>query len=283
VVSERPLVTVLSPALDAERFIEATIQSVLAQDYEPVEHIVLLAGSTDSTAALVGRYPSLVAVADGPLTLSSKLNYGVEISSGEIIGCLSCDDLYLPGAISAAVETLTESPDVGMVYADHREIDADGHEIRSIHCPDFDLSRQLNRGNVVSQPTAFFRRETFTRAGRFDERLHYAIDYELWIRIGKCSEIRHVREYWAAYRRHQGQLTHVHARELGAEIRKASRLHGGRFFSEVGFAHSRPLRLVGRVLNPNVRRRKRPRQGGGGPVKEVATAGQQTPSDEGGA
>jgi glycosyltransferase involved in cell wall biosynthesis len=248
VVSKNPLVTVLSPALDAERFIEATIESVLTQDYEPVQHIVLLAGSTDATAAIVEKYASSLSVKDGPLTLPSKLNYGVRISTGEIIGWLSSDDLYLPGAISAAVEALVNYPDVGMVYADHLEIDTQGHEIRRINCPDFDLSTQLNRGNLVSQPTAFFRRETFSRAGAFDERFRFAIDYELWIRMGKCSRIRHVDAYWAAYRRHPGQQSYVHAREVGAEIRRASRLHGGGFFSEIGFAHSRPLRLVRKVM-----------------------------------
>jgi glycosyltransferase involved in cell wall biosynthesis len=245
---ETPLVSVITPALDAERYIEATIQSVRSQSYPRIEHIVLTAGSTDRTAEIVASHtPPIRLVRNGAKEQSPKINEGLRVARGPIVGWLNADDLYLPDAVSRAVSELTSNPSLAMVCADYVEIDERGDWIRHMPCPDFDLEALLNVGNLVAQPTVFMRTDAARAVGGVDLAYRYVPDYELWIRMGLRYPVKHVSEYWAAYRRHPDQMTSVHGDGFGAEMRRASRKNGGRFFCELGFTYSRPLRIARRI------------------------------------
>jgi glycosyltransferase involved in cell wall biosynthesis len=194
---------------------------------------------------VLARYAQHVRViSEGPVELSPKLNVGFQAARGEIVGWLGADDLYLPGAIRGAVEALQRFPEAGMVYADFVEIDEDGRELQRIECPEFELETQVNVGDIVPQPTVFMRREALRRVGWVDERYRWVQDYDLWVRIAKQFPLHHIDAYWAAYRRHEGQTTAVNQARVGPELRRASRRHGGRFFSELGFTYSKPLRAL---------------------------------------
>src|SRR5690242_20339245 len=86
-------------------FIEETINSVLQQDYPRIEHIVVDGGSTDTTLEILQRYPHLRWISEPDRGQADALNKGFALARGEIFGWLNSDDLYLPGAVAAAVET----------------------------------------------------------------------------------------------------------------------------------------------------------------------------------
>src|SRR6266545_3406317 len=109
-VDEQPLVSVITPSFNSGPFIEATIRSVLEQDYPSVEHIVLDSGSTDQTPEVLGRYPSLRVVSPAPATIAKKINLAFELASGEIFMWINADDVLLPGAITRAVAALQSDP-----------------------------------------------------------------------------------------------------------------------------------------------------------------------------
>jgi glycosyltransferase involved in cell wall biosynthesis len=243
-MTDYPLVSIVTPVFNTGRFISETIRSVQAQDYPALEHIVIDSGSTDNTSEVLAEHSSSVNVIwDGPKKQTSKVNIGFEVARGEIIGWLSADDLYLPGVVRRAVEELQRHPHAGMVYADHLEVDEEGRELGGVESAPFDLHRLINVGNLVSAGTVFMRAEAVREMGGLDERYEYAADYELWIRLGKRFPVRRVNEPWVAYRRHCGQMS-VSSPRVGRTIRKASRRHGGRYFSELGFTHSKPLRAL---------------------------------------
>src|SRR5829696_9006531 len=89
-----PLVSVVTPVLDGAAYLEATIQSVQAQDYPRVEHLVLDGGSTDGTLDILRRYPHLEWTSAPDLGQSDAVNRGWQRAHGEILGWLNCDDLY---------------------------------------------------------------------------------------------------------------------------------------------------------------------------------------------
>jgi len=248
-MSALPLVSVVTPALDCSRFIEETILSVKTQDYPRLEHVILTAGSTDGTTEIAMRHASeAVRVVDaGEVEQSPKVNEGFRLARGEIVGWLNGDDLYLPGAVRAAVSELMADRRLGMVCADYVEIDENGNQLRRVDAPEVDLDVLLNRENIISQPTVFLRRAAIERVGGVNERYLYAQDYELWLRVVSEFPAKHFPMYWAAYRRHGDQLTALHGPAIGPEIRRASRANGGRFFSELGFTHSKPLRAMRRL------------------------------------
>src|SRR5579859_6655500 len=90
-------------------FIEETIQSVLAQDYPRIEHIVVDGGSTDDTVEVLRRYPSVRWISERDQGQADAVNKGFAMANGEIFGWLNSDDLYLPGAITAAVGVMRDT------------------------------------------------------------------------------------------------------------------------------------------------------------------------------
>jgi glycosyltransferase involved in cell wall biosynthesis len=112
-----PLVSVVTPSLNAARFIEQTIESVLTQNYPHIEYIVLDGGSTDGTIRILDRYRErlrYVVQKDGGA--AEAINRGFRQSQGAIFSWLGADDVYVPGAVARVVARFSAEPDAAVVY-----------------------------------------------------------------------------------------------------------------------------------------------------------------------
>ena len=227
-----PLVSIVTPSLDQGRYIEEAIRSVLAQDYPRVEHVVVDGGSTDETIEILGRYPHLRWVSEPDAGQAAAINKGFRMATGEIYGWLNADDYYLPGAITAAVDVL-RSGDCEFVHGGWRQIREDGTPIRDVAPLPFDYGRQLEHVNGVCQPGSFFTRDAYWAVGGVDESYEYAMDYELWLKLGARFPVRHVDRIQAAYRYHGSSKSTAQYGAFVPETLRASRSHGGRFFSRL--------------------------------------------------
>jgi len=228
--AEPPLVSIVTPSLDQGRFIEEAIRSVVDQDYPRIEHIVVDGGSTDETLEVLERYPHLRWVSEPDRGQADAVNKGFAMASGEIFGWLNADDYYLPGAVAAAVAVMQETG-CGLVHGGWRQVDEGGETIGDVDVVPFDYPRQLEVENRVAQPGAFFSREAFEAVGGLDLSYRYAMDYELWLKLGARFDVRHVDRVQAAYRYHPVSKSVADYEEFWPETRRASRAHGGRFFS----------------------------------------------------
>ena len=92
----RPLVSIITPSFNRADLIGHAIESVLKQDYSPIEHIIIDGGSTDGTLDLLAQYPHLKVVSGPDNGMYDALNKGLKLAQGEIIGFLNTDDLYAP-------------------------------------------------------------------------------------------------------------------------------------------------------------------------------------------
>ncbi len=187
--ADRPLVSVVTPSLDQAAFIEATMRSVLEQDYPRVEYLVLDGGSTDGSVAIIERYADRLAYwcserDDGQ---SAAVNRGWAMARGDILAYLNSDDLYEPGALARAVRFFTEHPEVGVAYGACALFEPDGTTAVP-EPPDFDLSRLL-LGNYIAQPSTFLRRSVIEGVGALDVRLRYCMDYDLWVRAAVAGVV----------------------------------------------------------------------------------------------
>lgn len=227
-----PKVSIVTPSFNQGHFLEATIQSVLAQGYPNIEYIIVDGKSKDHSADVIRKHEQHLAwwVSEKDKGHADALNKGFSHATGDILAWLNSDDQYHPGAVSEAVAFLQVHPEVGLVYGDANLIDDAGKVIGQFASKQTDYRRML-RGSVhIPQATTFFRADLWRKIGPLDLSLFFAFDYDLWVRLAKVSEIRYVPRVWANFRLHnQGKsvlnddqcypdMLRVYQREAGKGI-----------------------------------------------------------------
>jgi glycosyltransferase involved in cell wall biosynthesis len=227
-VSDLPLVSIVTPSLDHGPFIEATVRSVLEQDYPRVEYLVVDGGSTDQTLDILRRYDrSLRWVSEPDGGQGAAINKGLRLMSGEILGWLNSDDVYEPQAISAAVEFLRQHPDAALVYGDATHIDTEGKEIGPCsYVEPANLHRLIHEVDYIVQPAAFFTRTAFEAVGGLDESLRWTLDYDLWLKIGRRFPMAYLPRRLARYRLTGRNKTTLGRFDRFAELERVGKRHG---------------------------------------------------------
>jgi glycosyltransferase involved in cell wall biosynthesis len=196
---DSPLVSIVTPCFNAAKFIEATIESVLAQDYERIEYIVMDGGSTDGTLDILRRYDGRLRwVSEPDRGAADAINRGFARSHGEIFAYLNADDAYLPDAVSIAVRSFQGDA----VYGGAWWIDEAGKRLAPYPVRDFD-SDLLARECFICQPASFVQRYAFENVGGMDPELSVTFDYEFWMRLAKTYKIRRIAGTLALSRMHR--------------------------------------------------------------------------------
>ena len=231
-----PLVSIITPSFNQARFLEATIQSVLGQDYPRIEYIILDGGSTDRSVDVIKKYEGRLAwwVSEQDKGQTDAINKGFNRANGEILAWLNSDDTYNAGAVSAVVNYLSENPDVAMVYADCDFINETGQVIGKFNAAQTDLHR-LREGFVhIPQQTMFFRAKYWKELGPLDPSFYFAMDYDLWTRIAAHAPIKYLTgQTWANFRLHTSGKTVAADDRCWPEMLRIHYRDGGSFFSVI--------------------------------------------------
>jgi glycosyltransferase involved in cell wall biosynthesis len=217
----RPVVTIVTPCYNQGEFIRATIESVLSQDYPNLEYIVMDGGSTDQTAAVVAEYAGrLTWISEKDRGQAHAINKGFARARGEIVAWLNSDDLYLPGAVRRAVDAFERVPHTGAIYGEGYLMDRDGRPTGRFPATEpFNLWKLVYLSDYVLQQSTFFRRAAVADVGWLDETLHYALDWDLLIRLGQRFGLHYVPEYFGVLREHPDAKTYSGGRRRVEEIR----------------------------------------------------------------
>jgi glycosyltransferase involved in cell wall biosynthesis len=188
-----PRISIITPNKNGERFLERTIQSVLAQRNAGVdlEYIVLDGASTDRSLEIINRYRDQidVVISEPDAGPAAAINKGLGMARGEILAWLNADDVYHPGALHRVLEAMGQTPRAALCFGPCSIVDENSHEIRQAitrfkECF-FPLSSRFTIQciNFISQPAMFFRRQALDQAGLLREDLRAAFDYDFVLRL----------------------------------------------------------------------------------------------------
>jgi glycosyltransferase involved in cell wall biosynthesis len=192
-------VSFVIPTRNQARFIKKCIDSCLAQGVDS-EILVMDGASTDGTQDVLAEYGDRIRwVSEKDSGQSEALNKGIKQAEGEVIAWINSDDYYPhDGVLKRVLALLGDDTDV--VYGDGMMVDVEGRPIRLFRGKPVSTPREivLLPSGFVLQPAMFFRRKLFLDVGGVDLGLHWAMDYELWIRLfERARKVKYVAETFA--------------------------------------------------------------------------------------
>jgi len=210
-IAAAPLVSVVIPVFNQGQYLAAAIESVLGQDYEPLELLVVDDGSTDSTPSLIASYGDRIrAIRQENRGAAEALNRGIAATSGSLVCWLSADDQFLPGKIASQVAAFERDDGLWLSATGYDVVDARDRVMRRLPAPAWrhpDPFVAIFWQNPINGSSVMVRRAVFERAGMFDTTLRADVDGEMWLRIAPHGRIRQVDGSYLRYRVHDRSLS----------------------------------------------------------------------------
>jgi glycosyltransferase involved in cell wall biosynthesis len=205
-----PKVSIVTISYNQCEFLERAIQSVLTQDYQEIEYIVVDPGSTDGSRELIESYKDKIAriIFEPDCGAADGLNKGFAAATGEIYGFLNSDDILYPEAVQQAVSYLEKHSNIDVVSGNAKVIDPQDRVLRSVYSDKFVLKRAAYGAAILIQPSTFFRRLPFENSGGFNVANRSSWDGELFIDMGiQGARFERFDANWSGYRLHSTSIT----------------------------------------------------------------------------
>jgi glycosyltransferase involved in cell wall biosynthesis len=187
----QPLVSVIIPVYERLTYLNAAIESVLAQTYRPYEIIVVDDGSTVDVRKHLEPYSDIITcLRKTNEGMASARNFGTRWAKGEFVAFLDDDDIFLPEKLVSQVDILRDKPEVALVYSDEYLLDEAGRmeqvavrADRNPPLPSGYIARDFFMDSFIGVMTVLIRRTVFEEVGGFDEYMLFNEDDDLWFRI----------------------------------------------------------------------------------------------------
>ena len=219
--------------MNAAATLQQTLDTVRAQKYPRLEHIVVDGGSTDGTLELLGAAPDVRWISEPDGGRVDAANKGLRMAAGDVVAWLNADDRYEPGALLAVGDALARNPDRAWVTGYCRIIDGAGREIRhAITSYKNFLLRRWTLGlyltqNFVADPATFVRRNAVNAVGPLDPAYRTSHDYDLWLRVAqRFGPPIVLKRPLASFRMTEGTLSMAGFEAQFAEHLAVARRHG---------------------------------------------------------
>lgn len=253
-MAEQPLVSIVTPSFNQASYLEAAIASVLDQEYPNIEYILIDGGSMDGSVDIIRKYTGKLAywISETDRGQTDAINKGFAHATGKYLAWLNADDRLKSNAVSEAVQFLESHPDVGMVYGNTEYIDSTDRVIGNFPAAQTNY-RALRRGYVhIPQQAAFWRSDLWQQVAPLDTSFTFAMDYDLWMRLAKISNLQYLPRLWAQFRLHSDSKTLQNDQRAWDEMLKVHFREGGSWFSIIGAKY-----WLRRVLAPIIHARRR--------------------------
>lgn len=224
-----PVISVIIPTYNHEKYISEAIQSALDQTYKDLEIIVVDDGSTDKTRELVKtKWPMVKYIYQNNQGISAARNKGIRESTGDHVAFLDADDFWYKDKLALQVKQIEQNDKIGLITCGRKVIGETGEEE---YIPEInnlertDILKKLAISNIIGGgSTVLVRRSCFDKVGYFDEELKVSEDCEMWFRICKEYEYRSITAPLVGYRSIKGSQSYYGDKNLVNQIKYLNKI-----------------------------------------------------------
>ncbi len=204
-MKQQPLISIITPSYNQGEFIRETIDSILNQSYQNIEHWVIDGGSTDNTVEILKSYddPRYNWISEKDKGQSDAINKGIARCNGDLFVWLNSDDVFLPGALEAIADAW-QPDNPAVLYGRAKKIDEIGNDLG--YCVrqsgTITLETILSARAWPVQPSAFIPLDVLKELGGVDITFRYMMDFNLWVQLAERISFLFVPQDVVLYRFH---------------------------------------------------------------------------------
>lgn len=220
-MKNKPLISVVMPAHNAQKYISGAIESILNQTFNNFELIIINDSSTDRTLTIVKSFSkkdSRIRIVnnDTRFNIARTLNKGIALAKSNIIARMDADDIAFPERLERQYKVITSSKNIAVIGSNIVIIDAGGSEKGTRNYPHLskDLKKCLFRYSPFAHPVVMFRKNMFEEVGGYNPKYSPTEDLDLWFRLGRKHEFKSIPEPLLKYRIYERSSSHKAIKDL---------------------------------------------------------------------
>ena len=216
---DEPLVSVVIPAYNHEKFVGQCIESIINQSYKNIELIVIDDGSKDETYSIIKlydekckkRFVNYIYLTKQNEGVCKTLNHGIKISNGQFVTCIASDDFFLEDKVKKQVQAMKDSKNTMMTWTNGYDFDNDDINNKTLMYRTYPECMKKNNydtfiylvviGNKINNVSCMYRKELFDYIGYFDEKINFE-DWDFYIRVAFKFNIMYINEPLTMKRNH---------------------------------------------------------------------------------
>ena len=226
--------SIVTPSYNQGEFIKECIESVLSQNFENFEHIIIDAGSTDSTIDILKEYKHLKWISEPDSGPAEAISKGFKLASGNIFSWLNSDDYYDKDVFNTINEVLSERNEINFLIGNLTFVNRDKEIIFADKTHNYTRDYLLNvSADVIRQPCSFFSSDLYIKSGGIDKDLKLVFDYDLFIRFLNIVPGYFIEKNFVFQRDYPETLSRRFVRRQAIEIFKVSRKNGGNLLTRL--------------------------------------------------
>lgn len=216
---KNPLISVIMPVYNGERYLRQAVESVLSQSFSDFEFIIVNDGSTDSTQTLIETYQRadqrIRVIKQRNRGVSAARNHAIKLAQGKYIAMQDADDASLPTRLEEQYSFLERNSNVGVVGSNYYVINNAGERIftTSVFTKPSDLKLALVFSNQFGQGT-IMARAGLLKANGYNQRYRYAEDYDLWLRLSTEVDLANMKRPLYEWRQHEESVSEANSEKM---------------------------------------------------------------------
>lgn len=185
-----PKITIVTPSYNQGQFLEETIRSVLLQNYPNLEYIIMDGGSSDNSVEIIKKYASWLTywVSEKDNGQADAIYRGFERANGDVLAWINADDFFLADALHEVGWYFSQNRHADVLVGGVRLVDSEGKKIKTWMAFRQDYNSILCYGQLFLQMGVFWSAALYRRSGGIDSTLHFAMDYELFLKFSKDTD-----------------------------------------------------------------------------------------------